>query len=473
MIIDKNKLERQQIGVDKWFDAGMKGTYNYATGVGKTYTAILDVKRLFRLYHNHNVIIIVPSEALQKQWKEELAKYFTKKELVRIEVFTVHWVAINKVKISTNTLIADELHEYLGDEFFKVIDGTYIKYDNNLGLTATYEDSKGRHKKLKDLFPIIDKITEEEAIEKGYISPFIEFNLGVTLTNEERIKYNEFTDVISKNINKFGKNGLDLATKCLGGGMHSNGKKYEASHYVYGWASHKGWRRNLNLDNPQDKQINDLWNPHLIFGYAQKLLNAIRFRKNILYNCESKLKISKELALKFNTLKTIIFSQSTTFADKLNLFLNEEEGKCSVVYHSNLQTILLPSPKTGKLIKFGKVRLKREAIESIKTGKARIICTASSLDKGFDVEDVSLGITASGTSNFTQYKQRGGRVKRKDIFNKNNIVMLINLYVKDSVDERWLKKRQSKSIHGVYWADYVKEISFNPIDKDEFTINDI
>ena len=86
---------------------------------------------------------------------------------------------------------------------------------------------------------------------------------------------------------------------------------------------------------------------------------------------------------------------------------------------------------------------------------------------------MSLGITASGTSNFTQYKQRGGRIKRKDIFNKNNIVMLINLYVKDSVDERWLKKRQSKSTHGVYWADYVYEISFNPIDKNEFTINDI
>ena len=280
MQIDLKKLERQQIGVDKWFDNNMKGAYNWATGVGKTYAAILIIKRLFREFYNHNVIIIVPSEALQKQWKEELSKYFTKKELIRIEVFTVHWVAINKVRISTNTLIADEVHEYLGDEFFKVINGTYIKYDNNLGLTATYEDSKGRHRKLKNLFPIIDKITEEEAIEEGFISPFIEFNLVVELTYNERMKYEEHTTVISNNINKFGRSGLDLATKCLGGGIHSNGKKYDASHYVYGWATHKGWRRNLNLDNPQDKQINDLWNPHKIFGYAQKLLNAMRYRKN-------------------------------------------------------------------------------------------------------------------------------------------------------------------------------------------------
>lgn len=473
MIVDKKKLIRQEIGVNKWFDTEKCGTYNYATGVGKTYTAILVMKRLFRIDNNHNVIIIVPSEALQKQWNEELSKHFFKKDLIRVEVYTVHWVNLNKIKIVTDTLIVDELHEYLSNEFFKVIDGTYIRYTNNLGLTATYEDSKGRHKKLLTLFPIIDRITEEEAIKEGYISPFIEFNISTTLTQKEENAYDEHTTVISNTINKFGRGGLDLATKCLGGGLHSNGKKYGASHFVYGWAGHKGWHRNLNLDNPHDRQINDLWNPHLIFGYAQKLMNAIRHRKNLLYNCENKIKVCEELAFKFNDLKAIIFSQSTAFADKLNLVLNERENGCSVVYHSSLQTIMLPSPKTGKLIKFGKTRLKRLAIENIKTGKSTKICTASSLDKGFDVQDIGLGITASGTSNFTQYKQRGGRVKRKDVFNLNKVALLINIYVKDSKDEVWLKKRQSKSKNLIHWIEKVEEVSFTPINKKEFTINDM
>lgn len=475
MKIDLKKLERQQIGVEKWFNANKRGTLNYAAGVGKTYTAILIIKRLFRMYYsdNHNVIIIVPSEELQNQWNVELSKYLSKKSLISVEVFTVHWIVNNKIKIKTDTVIYDEIHEYLGEEFFGVVNGTYIRYQNALALTATYEDSKGRHSKLKSLLPIIDLITEEEAIKKEWISPFIEFNLAIELTYDERMQYEKHTTIISNNINKFGRSGLDLAVKCLGGGKHSNGIKYEGTHFVYGWAAHKGWRRNLNLENPQDKQINDIWNPHKIFGYAQKLLNAIRHRKNLLYNCENKLEVSKELVFKFNELKTIIFSQSTSFADKLNLFLNEEEEKCSVVYHSNLQTILMPSPKTGKLIKFGKTRLKREAIEFIRQSKKGKICTASSLDKGFDVQDIRLGITASGTSNFTQYKQRRGRTGRIDILNPDKVALLINLYVKDSKEEIWLKKRQSKSTHGVYWADYVHEISFNPIDKDEFTINDI
>jgi len=450
-----------------------KALYTMQLGVGKTYTAILIIRRLFRIHELHNIVVIVPSDALQKQWADILSKEFTKKELSRIEIFTVHWIVNNKIKIKTNTLICDEIHDYLGEEFFKAVDGTYIRYDNNLGLTATYRDSKGRHKHLQALFPIIDEINEEEAIREGYVSPFVEFNLGVTLTELERTQYEELSKIISENINKFGKGGLDLASKCLGGGKHSNGKHYSAEHFVYGWAGHKGWTRNLNLDNPRDNQINDIWNPHLIFGYAQKLLGAIRNRKELLYRCENKIKVSLELTARFNTLKTIIFSQSTVFADKLNLYLNERDNNCSVVYHSNLETIMLPSEKTGKLIKFGKTRLKQQALEHIKKGIARIICTASSLDKGFDVQDIGLGITTSGTANFTQYKQRGGRIKRIDVFNNNKVALLVNLYVIDSKEEVWLQKRQSESKHTIHWADNVEEISFTPIDKKEFTLNDI
>lgn len=473
MIVDKVKLERQELGVQRWFDSGKQGTINYATGVGKTYTAMLIMKRLFRLDPLHNVVIIVPSEALQGQWNIELNKHFTKKDLIRVTVKTVNWVIVNKIKIKTGTAIYDEVHEYLADEYFKVVNGGYIRYDNGLALTATYEDSQRRHKKLELIFPIIDRITEKEAIEKGYISPFIEFNLSVVLTKEEQEAYNEYTTIISNTINKFGRGGLSLAIKCLQGGKDSKGREFKATHFVYGWATFKGWRRDLNLEDERDRQINDLWNPHVVFGYAQKLMNGIRKRKDLLYGCNSKAKICKELAFKFNNLKTIVFSQSTAFADKLNLLLNEEEKDCSVVYHSSLQTVMLPSPKTGKLIKFGKTRLKRVAIENFRSGKATKICTASSLDKGFDVQDTRLGITASGTSNFTQYKQRGGRVKRKDMFNTDKIALLVNLYVKNSADEKWLNKRQSMSTNKLHWVDSIDEISFTPTNKEEFTINDI
>lgn len=459
MKIDKKKLERQQLGVKKWFDAFCIGCLHYFTGVGKTYTAILCIKRLLRVNPKESIVIIVPSEELQKQWKSVLNTLLTKKQQSTINIFTSHYIVTNELRIQTNTLIVDELHEYYSDEHIKVINGDYIKYTKCLGLTATYEDSKNRHKLIENLYPIIDEIDEATALREGYISPFIEFNLALELSEREQEQYNKLSDIIKNNINKFGKNGIVLATKCVSGGKHKDGKKYEASHFVYGWAHHKGWRKNLDVSNPQSAQIEELWNPRKIFGYAINLLNAIRKRKNMLYSSDVKLDACVKILHKFSDIKSIVFSQSTAFADKLNLQLNYEDLN-SVVYHSQLPTELRPN-KNGKLIKFGKVRLKRLALEKIKSWKAGILCTASSLDKGLDIPEIALGLTASGTSNFTQYKQRGGRAKRINLFNDDKVALLINLYFKDTKDETWLRKRQSKSNHTIYEISSIDDIKFN------------
>jgi len=471
MQIDKKKLERQQIGVDKWFEV-QKGTLHYFTGVGKTFTAVLIMKRLFRLNLNHSIVILVPSEILQKQWNEVLNLNFNKKELYTVEVFTPNYIITNDIRIKTNTLIVDELHEFYSKEFVKTVNKEYIQYDTNLALTATYEDSKGRHADIEELYPIIDEITEEEAIREGYITPYVEFNLSVKLNDVEKSQYESYTKVISNNISKFGKNGLPLAVKCLSGGKHTNGRIYEGKSFVYGWAAKNGWHKNLNLSNPRDEQINDLWNPSKVFGYAINLMNAIRKRKDLLYHCDSKATTCANIVFKFPNLKTIIFSQSTAFADKLNLTLNNRDPNSSVVYHSQLKTVLAPSPTTGKLIKFGKTRLKKQAMAAIRNNVARILCTASSLDKGLDIPDLTLGITASGTSNFTQYKQRGGRLKRI-LFGEDKVALLINLYAENSKEEDWLVARQSKSTHKVHWIDSVEDISFSPKDKKVFKITDI
>ena len=220
-----------------------------------------------------------------------------------------------------------------------------------------------------------------------------------------------------------------------------------------------------------NRQINDLWNPTKIVGYAKKLLNAIRDRKSLLQTCQSKYEATKKLVDKFDKVKTIIFSESTDFADNVAKLL-ETKHKV-VVYHSNIKTVIKPSPKTGKPIKVGKTRLKREATESIRNGKARIIVTAKSLDKGFDVVDLRFGITASGTQNPTQYKQRGGRVKRKEteqIFS-DCTVLLVNLYIINTQDEKWLKNRQMNAVHSIINVSSIDDISYTPPSNIEFSMD--
>ena len=195
--------------------------------------------------------------------------------------------------------------------------------------------------------------------------------------------------------------------------------------------------------------------------------------KELLNQVESKYTASLELINKFNKVKTIVFSESAEFADKLGDILNTNNHP-TVIYHSKIQTKVVTSEKTGKLIKLGKVRLKTLAINSIKKGTARVLCTAKSLDRGLDIEDLRFGLTTSGTQNPTQYKQRRGRTGRKE----HNIfgdvpVLLVNLYVVGTQDEKWLRKRQENSKHEIVWVNSIEDISYIPPANIEFTTNDL
>ncbi len=479
---DNKKLHRQYIGVDKWRLNHGIGGLDYVTGMGKTYTACIIINEMFKKNPVANVIIEVPSTALANQWKVELENNIEQKDLLKnIEVITIHLLVERQNKYNCTLLIVDEIHEYLSDERLKFIDKTMIEYKYILGLSATWEDRNNRHLILEGICPIVDKISEEEALKEGWISEFIEYNIGVELTDEEKLNYSKYTKVITDNINKFGKGGLELAGLCLSGD-----KKHTATEYCFMWAGKHGWTKGMNTNIPTNAQINGMWNPSAIIGYAKKLLNAIRDRKDILYSAENKLLVALQVIEKYPDLKTICFSQSTQFASSLGYKINEffynkvGEGNKCVVYHSKLETIMGVNPKTGKPMKFGKKRLKDLAIERIKNGTASHISTASALDKGFDVRDIRLGITTSSTSNPIQGTQRGGRVKRVEHLNntgktiQEKTKLVVNIYVKNSKDFDWLKKRQiNATTSRIYWIDNVEQITYNPKRDDEFKLSEI
>lgn len=457
--IDENKLARQLLGIEKWKENKGIGTLHYYTGVGKTYAAILAINKMLNRNPALVIIGVVPGEDLKKQWDIDLDNHLEQKSFRS----NVHIYVINtavKTRFKCNLLILDEIDAYYSDERIQWIKSCQYQYI--LGLTATYEDHMNqRHLIMNTICPVIDKIDEEEALANNYISKFFEYNLSCELTKDEQSNYGHYSKIIGDNMNKFGKrNPLGLAGYCLAGN-----KKEDKGNMVYCfmWAQKMGWSRDLDLSIQKNRELNDLWSPNKIVGYARTLMDAIRERKDILYNAENKLKLTVEIINKYPRLKTICFSQSTIFADKLAKRINEDmfnTGK-AVVYHSKLDTIKELNLK-GKLVKIGAVRLKRRAVDAIKSGDARIISTASALDKGFNVKDIRLGITTSSTQNPTQHKQRGGRVKRIESYTEDITVLIVNIYAKDTQDEAWLIKRQSKSRNKVYWIDEVSRITYEP-----------
>jgi superfamily II DNA or RNA helicase len=272
---------------------------------------------------------------------------------------------------------------------------------------------------------------------------------------------------------KFGKNNpLGVAQMCLGGARNMSGWQY--ANVV---ARQNGWSPGC------DPQVDALWNPKMIMGYAKNLMAFIRERSDLINNSDTKLDAVLAITRKYDNTKTICFSESTAFADKLALAINDDHNdvvagefgyyEICEVYHSNLDSRMLPSEKTGKLIKYGKDRLKKRAINRIKSGEARIISTAKALDRGFDVKDIRMGITSSGTRNPTQHSQRGGRVKRIENYEEDIIVLIVNVYFDGTVDEDKLRQRQKKSTNVVYWVETLDQINYKPKKNKVFNVNSI
>lgn len=481
MNIDAKKLERQLIGVNKWSHSanyGAKkngvGTLNYCTGVGKTYTALLIAKRYLEKDNSRFIQIVVPSEQLYKDWKKEISKHIPYDLQERFAVSTIHQILTDAIVIICDLLIIDEVHEFTGDERIKVINGQLCIFKHILSLTATWDKKCKESTVLNEVCPIIDIISEHEALAEGYVSPCIEYNLGLRLDEYDTKDYRDFSKIINDNLNKFGSHGFEAAYKVLSGGDFK-GKHYPGIAFATMWAQKNGWNKDLDYTIEANRKINEVWNPNKIIGYASNLMEAVRARKNLLYNATVKATAAIEVIKRYPHLKTICFGQSTAFVDKLNLMINESFGKLtSVAYHSKLPSSPLPDDN-GNLITiktginkgqpkiFGAKGLKEFAIRSIRTNKVKIIVTATALDKGFDVEDIELGIVAARTSNPTQQTQRKGRVKRLKLYKLDTIVIIVNLYIKDTKDEDWLRESQKGSPNIIYWIDKIDEIRYKYI----------
>lgn len=485
------------IGAERWkhsdmhgADAKGKGTWEWVGGVGKTYAALMFVilPYLNKLtLDQRNVIIVMPQVPLIRQWIKAVESIIPSELRHAVHVYTVQDLIAKGTRLKCDLLVVDELHLFYSEERRKYIDGTMIEFKHNLGLTATYKDPKGRHHAIAEMYPIIDKIDTREALQEGYISKFFEYNLGLYLNEKDQETYakmsfgydhptevnDDGTPVHKKGISDylamFGDHGFTAVQKVLSGAtVVVEGEEVFYSGYSYAcmWAAKMGWHAECS------KEINDVWNPNIVIGYAKQTMALVRSRKNIINMNKVKIDAAVELVLKYPQFKTISFSQSTEYAD---LFAGacRSKGENCVVFHSSMRSKPMvdsngeyltykSGAKKGQPKMFGKTALKKHAIESIANGNARIISTASALNVGFNVEDISMGIIAGRNSNFNDQRQRLYRATRIDPYNTEQPVILVNIYFVGTVDERWLNKAQSQSENLIYWVSSIDEINFNP-----------
>lgn len=453
------KEQRFKEGIQRWIDNDYNGLFDYATGVGKTSIGISCGEYYLRNIDDRAAItVITPNEIISNQWKKRIEGTLIKKFHRNFNVFSVNYLIVNNFQIKTDLIIFDEIHEYASEKAYQLIRDN-IQYNKYVALTASTDDKK--FYKFKD-FVTVDKITEADAIKYGFIADFIEYNLQVEMTEKEKYMYDKYTEQIDKHKVYFevGKaHYLTVANCVISGGKNIKDIYYSASQ----WAKAVANKHNYDPTLGNDQAVT----PASINNRAYALTRAIRERTQLLREVYSKQIMTIKLLEKFPDKKAIVFSESTEVCDKLYT-MAVNIGIKATIFHSKIKPRMLPG-KTGKLIKHGAVRLKRKAMEDMETGEAMVLITGSSFDKGYNEESIKMTITVSGNRDSTKYTQRGGRAKR---VKGESTALLVNMYVKGTVDEDSIKSRQRNATHLIIETDSIESINYKGTSNSKFNIND-
>lgn len=454
--IDEKRLARQNEGIDKWEASNYNGIINWYPGVGKTYGAILAIQRYEKL-HKSNYIISVPNDVIYKQWLKTL-EHFPVHLKQRIIVKTKGQLHSEKLSYKdVGLFIVDEIHEYTTELDEKLLDKTIIEHKAFLALTGT--TNHVNFKNVLKHYKIVDEISEYEAKSKGFVAEMIEYNWALDLDSKDAKTYENYTNLMNQLMPLFDNNLKKAEYICYGGVNSANGIRYEGGKWAMALAMKNGWSNKLDSNIPAHRELDQKFNPSSFISNANLLLQIVNRRKRLLSEVRIKEEAVIKLIKKFNNTKTIVFSESTKFADRVGLLLNENKIP-TAVYHSKLKATMRPG-KTGKLIKFGLVRLKRDAMEGLADGRYKVLSTTKALDKGLNIPDLRFSIIASGTTSIDQETQRKSRIGRKEA-DSDDPVLNVNLYIRNTQDEVWLLKRQENNNTSPITVDSIEDISYRP-----------
>lgn len=375
-----DRTERQQLGVQKWVNNRLKGSFVYCTGFGKTRTAIMCIKRFLAKNPGRRILIVVPSDNLKSQWISQLAEHgiFANCEVQIINTVVRHeWVC--------DVLVLDECHKYASDLFGQVFQK--VKYSAILGLTATMERLDGKDSYIKQYCPVVDKITISEATANGWLSPYREYKvlIDVDLTEYRKVNqefYNHFS---------FFENNFPLAMSC-----------------VTDWKVRNEVAKSRCSSNDPEL-LKDVTKQVLI--HAMGFNRTLQARKQFIYSHPRKVELA-------------------------NLILEHRQDKKCITFS--------PTIKIAEQIAYGQVlhskqkkAAREDVLETFLGMKTGVLNTSKSLDEGTDIPDLSVAVILSNTSSSTQKTQRLGRVIRKA---ENKVAEIFTLVIKGTVEEEWFRK---------------------------------
>lgn len=178
---------------------------------------------------------------------------------------------------------------------------------------------------VRNLLPDIVTADSDNDIKSDKIySPVEEHRYGVELSADDRESYDKYTDYITTSVSIFGD--LSNIEKCKKGDEKLG---ISAADFRNTIAKENGWNENLDTNIPFMKQIDDIYNPNILFERACTFYTLAKQRRDLVCDNTAKLETIKNICIENKDKQILIISKRGEYAAKVTKYLNEHSDiKC-------------------------------------------------------------------------------------------------------------------------------------------------
>lgn len=182
---------------------------------------------------------------------------------------------------------------------------------------------------LRRGLPCIETSDSDMAIRHDNIySPVEEHRYGVELFDDDKDAYNKYTDYINTSVSIFGD--LSNIEKCKKGDATLN---ISAADFRNTLAHENGWNEHLDTNIPFMKQIDDIYNPNVLFERACTFYTITKQRRDLVCDNNAKLEVIRKICSDNSDKRILIISKRDEFAAKVTKYLNDNNNIICGDYH--------------------------------------------------------------------------------------------------------------------------------------------
>ena len=350
----------------------------------KTYIAIKAIQRMRKRYPELNVLVLVPTSALQSQWIEKL----TENDVLRNTTVQVMMGASQR-KYKCDLLIIDECHRINSEVLSNVFN--VVKYKAILGLTATFERLDGRDRILAKYAPVCDEIPIEVAMANGWVSPYKDY--VVILDVPDIVVYKEYNREFHEHFGFFDYK-WDVVNSLVG---------------KDGFEKRKAYTSKICKDPEEWKNVFKMVTYH-----AMGFWRTLKARKAFIANHPEKIRVAQKIIKARQNKKIITFCSSVKVA---------ESFKNGYIF----------TGKDGK-------RKNKMTLEEFSKETSGILHTCKLAEEGISIGDLSVGIMLGVNSSKTKQVQTLGRILR---LAEGKQAEFFTIVIKDTAEVEWMKNSRS------------------------------